>query len=239
MGGVGASRGFGTTRWTVVLAAGHADTEDMRRAMAVLCETYWYPVYAFVRRDGYDANGAMDVTQGFFARLMEKRDLADVDRSRGRFRSWLLASVKHFISNERDRERAGKRGGGRKVVSIDAAGVEAVYRLEPSRDISPDRVFERRWALALLDRVLQSMRAEYAGEGKGPVFEALKECLAGEDGCNQRAAQTLGMSDAAVRMAVVRMRRRYGELLRQEIARTVETPEQVEEEIRFLFDAVA
>jgi RNA polymerase sigma-70 factor (ECF subfamily) len=222
----------------MVGAAGHGAPDEMRRGLAELCQTYWYPIYAFIRRDGADAEQAMDLTQGFFARLLEKGDLADVDRSRGRFRSWLLASVKHFVANERDRERASKRGGGRAAISIDAADAESRYRLEPAEALTPEKIFERRWAMTLLAQVLDVLRQEWESAGRGRQFEALKECLGGGEGGNQKAAGELGMSDAAVRMAVHRLRRRYREILRERIAQTVDTPEQVEEEIAFLFGAV-
>jgi RNA polymerase sigma factor (sigma-70 family) len=229
---------FDTTRWTLVVAAGHGGPDEMRRAMAQFCEAYWYPVYAFIRRHDHDADRAMDLTQGFFARLLEKGDLADVDRSRGRFRSWLLSSVKHFIANERDRERAAKRGGGRAAVPIDVADAESRYRMEPAHELTPERAFERRWALTLLSQVLDALAQECISEGRGRQFEVLKECLAGGEGANAQAVRELGMSDAAVRMAASRLRRRYRDLLRWKIAQTVETPEQVEDEIQFLFGAV-
>jgi len=232
------SGSFPTTRWTLVVAAGHAGPEETRRALSELCEAYWYPVYAFIRRDGADAERALDLTQGFFTRLLEKGDLADVDRSRGKFRSWLLSSARHFVANEHDRERAAKRGGGRAVLSIDAADAESRYRLEPPSGMTPERIFERRWALTLLGQVLDALRRECAHEGRLHQFDVLKDCLAGGDGMNGIAAKELGMSDAAVRMAVHRLRRRYRELLRWKIGHTVETPEQIEEEIEFLFDAV-
>lgn len=222
----------------MVVAAGRGAEVEMQRGLAALCEAYWYPVYAFVRRDGADAERAMDLTQGFFARLLEKGDLADVDRSRGRFRSWLLSSVKHFVANERDRERAIKRGGGQSTISIDAADAESRYSREPAEAMTPERIFERRWAMTLLGSVLDVLRREWDEAGRGREFEALKECLSGGEGVNQKAASELGMSDAAVRMAVHRLRRRYREILREKIGQTVETAEQVEEEIAFLFSAV-
>jgi RNA polymerase sigma-70 factor (ECF subfamily) len=236
-----ASRAFATTHWTVVVNAGHAPSGEAKQAMAALCETYWYPVYAFVRRQNGNADEAMDLTQGFFARLLEKRDLAGVDRGRGRFRSWLVAAVKNYLANQRDRSRADKRGGGRPVISIDASDAESRYRLEPSHDVTPERVFERRWALTLLEHVLSALRQESVAEGKAALFEALKDCIGGRPGDSryrQIAADT-GMGEGAVRMAAHRLRRRYRELLRQQIARTVETPEQIEEEIAFLFAAVS
>src|SRR5205814_2150771 len=180
----GQSRTFPTTRWTMVVAAAHGGPDEVRRGLAKLCEAYWYPIYAFIRRDGADAERAMDLTQGFFARLLEKGDLADVDRSRGRFRSWLLSSVKHFVANERDRERAIKRGGGRAAIPIDGDDAESRYRLEPSEAMTPEKIFERRWAMMLLAGVLEALRREWADEGRGRQFDALKECLAGGDGVN-------------------------------------------------------
>jgi RNA polymerase sigma-70 factor (ECF subfamily) len=235
-----ASRAFATTHWTVVVNAGHAPSGEAKRAMAALCETYWYPVYAFVRRQTGNADEAMDLTQGFFARLLEKRDPAGVDRGRGRFRSWLVAAVKNYLANQRDRARADKRGGGRPPISIDASDAESRYRLEPSHDVTPERVFERRWALTLLEHVLSALRQESVDEGKGGLFEALKECIGGRPGESRYRdiAAELDMGEGAVRMAAHRLRRRYRELLRQQIARTVETPEQIEEEIVFLFNAV-
>jgi RNA polymerase sigma-70 factor (ECF subfamily) len=234
------SRAFATTHWTVVVNAGHAPSAEAGRAMAALCETYWYPVYAFVRRQGNDADAALDLTQGFFARLLEKRDLAGVDRAKGRFRSWLVAAVKHYLANERDRSRADKRGGGRRPISIDASDAESRYNLEPSHDLTPERIFERRWALTLLDQVLSALRAEMVEERKEALFDALKAFIGGrpDDGRYRDIADELGMGEGAVRMASHRLRRRYGELLRQHIAQTIETPEQIEEEIAFLFSAV-
>jgi RNA polymerase sigma factor (sigma-70 family) len=234
------SRAFATTHWTVVVSAGHGPSGEAKQAMAALCETYWYPVYAFVRRQTGNADEAMDLTQGFFARLLEKRDLAGVDRQRGRFRSWLVAAVKNYLANQRDRARADKRGGGRLPISIDASDAESRYRLEPSHDVTPERVFERRWALTLLGHVLSALRQESVDDGKGDLFEALKECIGGRPGESRYRdiATQLGMGEGAVRMAAHRLRRRYRELLRQQIAQTVETPEQIEEEIVFLFNAV-
>ena len=237
---VNPSASFATTHWTLILAAGGERSADAQRAMAVLCEMYWYPVYAFVRRQGTDADESMDLTQGFFARLLEKRDLPGAERGRGRFRWWLLLAVKHYLSNERDRSRAAKRGGGKKAVSIDAVDAESRYRLEPSHDYTPERIFERRWALTLLDHVLTALREECAAGGKSELFESLKDCLGStpKDDRYKRAAEELQMTEGAVRMASHRLRRRYRELLREQIAQTVETPEQIEEEIAFLFDAV-
>jgi RNA polymerase sigma factor (sigma-70 family) len=238
-GGGGAGR-FSTTQWTIVLAAGHGCAAEAERAIATLCERYWYPVYAFVRREGSDADEALDVTQGFFAKLLERRDLSAVERGRGRFRSWLLTAVKHYAANERERARADKRGGGRSPLSIDLLDAESRYRLEPAHDETPERVFERRWAMMLLERALSALRGECRRDGKGPLFEALKEHIgsAPSQGQYQQSAAELGMTEGAVRTAVYRLRRRYRELLREQIAETVETPEQIEEEITFLLTAL-
>ena len=208
--------------------------------MAALCETYWYPVYAFVRRQGQGSEEAMDSTQGFFARLLEKGDIAGVDRGRGLFRSWVMAAVKHYLANERDRARAAKRGGGRLPISTNPADAESRYRLEPSHELTAERVFERRWALALLDQVLSALRSESVGGGREGLFEALKSCIGGRpgDGRYREVAGQFQMAEGAVRMAAHRLRVRYRELLRARIAETVETPEQVDEEIAFLLTAV-
>ena len=208
--------------------------------MAALCETYWYPVYAFVRRQGNGAEEAMDSTQGFFARLLEKRDLAGVERGRGLFRSWIMAAVKSYLANERDRSRAAKRGGGRRPISTDPADAESRYRLEPSHDLTAERIFERRWALTLLDQVLTALCREYTADGKEDLFGAIKACIGGrpDEGHYRTVGEKFGMADGAVRMAVHRLRGRYRDLLRAHIASTVETEEQIEEEISFLFSAV-
>jgi RNA polymerase sigma-70 factor (ECF subfamily) len=224
----------------MVLAAGREPTGEGRRAMAALCERYWYPVYAFVRRQGCDPDEAMDVTQGFFARLLEKHDLAAVERGQGRFRSWLLAAVKHYLANERDKARAEKRGGGVRPLSIDPADAEDRYRLEPSHEMTPERVFERRWALALLEQTLSALRTECRADGKEGLFDALKGHLGGRgsEAPYREVGEALGMAEGTVRMAAHRLRRRYRDLLREHIAGTVETAEQLEEEIAFLFSAV-
>jgi RNA polymerase sigma factor (sigma-70 family) len=236
--GQGGTSSFSTTQWTLVVAAGHGGPDEMRQALAHLCQAYWYPIYAFIRRHGADADRASDLTQGFFARLLEKGDLADVDRSRGRFRSWLLSSAKHFVANERDRQCTAKRGGGHAVAPIDVTNAESRYRMEPAHELTPERAFERQWALTLLSQVLDALRQECISQGRGRQFEMLKGCLAGGEGANQQAARELGISDAAVRMALHRLRRRYREILRRKIAQTVDRPEQVEEELQFLFGAV-
>lgn len=233
---------FATTHWTVVLQARAAeDSPAARAALESLCQAYWYPLYAFVRRQGHDAHGAQDLTQEFFARLLEKNYLQDVDRAKGRFRSFLLASLKHFLANEWDRRRALKRGGARTHVPIDPQSAETRYGLEPTHDESPERLFERRWALTLLDQVLDRLRKEFETEGKLAQFDALKVTLTSERGSVPYAelGARLGLSEGAVKVAVHRLRQRYREVLRAEIAQTVAQPEDVDTEIRHLFAALA
>ena len=205
--------------------------------MAGLCQRYWHPIYSYVRRQGYAADEAADLTQGFFTRLLEKEYLRQVDRDRGRFRSFLLAACRHFLSNERDRVRALKRGGGQTILSIDAASAEARCRLEPCHDLTPEKEYMRRWTLVLIQDVLDSLRSEMAARGKARHFECLKGFLAGEapPGAYERAARELGSSEGAIRVSVHRLRRRFRKRLRAEIARTVEDPELVEDEMRSLF----
>jgi RNA polymerase sigma-70 factor (ECF subfamily) len=231
---------FATTRWSLVLAAAEADEPDSRQALAELFGTYWYPLYAFIRRQGFDPEQAQDHTQEFFARLLEKDYLRDADRQRGRFRSFLLAACQHFLANERDKARAQKRGGGRLHVPIDFQDAESRYGHEPAHALTAEKLFERRWALTLLEQVLQRLRQEQLDAGRGLVFEQLKGALAGERGSTGYAqlGESLGMSEAAIKVAVHRLRKRYRELLRAEIERTVESDSEVEAEIRSLFAAL-
>jgi RNA polymerase sigma-70 factor (ECF subfamily) len=229
------------TRWSVVLAAGSRDTAQSRVALEKLCRAYWRPIFAFVRRQGHSSPDAQDLTQEFFARLLSKNYLGAVDRARGRFRSFLLASLKHFLANEWDKAGAQKRGGHQVLIPIDAQSAETSYAFEPADGMTAEKLFERRWALTLLDQVLAALRAEYEGEGKGALFEQLKSTLTGERRTIRYAemGERLGMSEGAVKVAVHRLRQRYRELLRAEIAETVSTPEEVESEIRALFSALA
>src|SRR6266849_6835069 len=194
---------FATTHWSVVVAAGHRSSPQAREALATLCNTYWYPLYVFVRRQGFSAEGAQDLTQEFFARLLEKDFLALVDREKGRFRSFLLAACKHFLSNERDRDRAKKRGGGHEVISFDVAHAESRYRLEPAHDLSPEKLFERRWAMTLLDQVLALLRNESVQAGKADQFDHLKAFLTGDKGQTSYhdVAEKLGMTEGAAKVA--------------------------------------
>jgi DNA-directed RNA polymerase specialized sigma24 family protein len=232
---------FETTEWSIVLAAADRRSPRGEEALAALCGQYWYPVYAYVRRQGYPVEEARDLTQGFFTRLLEKEYLRQVDRERGRFRSFLLASCRHFLSNERDRRRAAKRGGGQRVLSIDAQQAEDRFRIEPSHDLTPEKEFFQCWALALLEQVLASLRREMAAKDKVELFDRLKGFLVGEDSTEgyAQAARELATSQGAVRVAVHRLRRLYRQRLREEIARTVQDPEDVEEEMRFLFEILS
>jgi RNA polymerase sigma-70 factor (ECF subfamily) len=235
-----AAERFATTRWSLVVAAADTSSPQARDALTALCAAYWYPLYAFIRRQGYDAAEAEDLTQGFFTRLLEKDDLVDVDRRKGRFRSFLLASCKHFLANERDRARALKRGGGRKLFAIDSHDAEGRYSREPAHVETPERLFDRRWALTLLDLVLDRLGDEMNRARKGPLFDRLKAALLGEQSASYaRLAEELTMTEGAVRVAVHRLRGRYRELLREEIGQTVDDPAAVDDEIRDLFAAIA
>jgi RNA polymerase sigma factor (sigma-70 family) len=232
---------FATTRWTVVVHAQQGDSTEAREALETLCRAYWYPLYAFVRRQGVMPEDAQDLTQSFFERLIEKNFLADVQREKGRFRSFLLAALKHFLANEWDKARAQKRGGGAVHVPIDTASAETRYGLEPAHFDTPERLFERRWAITLLDRVLERLRDEHVKAGKAELFEQLKPCLTAEKAALSYAelGARVGLSEGAVKVAVHRLRQRYRELLRAEIAETVDSPAEVEDELRHLFTALS
>jgi RNA polymerase sigma-70 factor (ECF subfamily) len=236
----GSPERFRTTRWSLVLAARDRTSPEARQALQELCEAYWYPLYAFIRRCGHPAEEAQDLTQEFFVRLLEKDFLALVDQSRGKFRSFLMAACQHFLANERDRAQTLKRGGGREFLSIDAQAGESRYVAEPTHDLTAERLFERRWALMLLHHVLGRLRDEFHQAGKGEQFEQLKVFLTGEKPAEHyaRVAEAMRATPGAVRVAVHRLRRRYRELLREEIARTVNDPGQVEAEIRDLMTAL-
>ena len=232
---------FATTHWSVIVNARAADSSVARQALEKLCQTYWYPLYAFVRRQGHGPHDAQDLTQEFFARLLEKNYLDDVRRERGKFRSFLLASMKHFLANEWDRARTQKRGGAQVHVPIDTQSAETRYGLEPAHDQTPEKLFERRWALTLLDNVLSRLREEFVASGKADQFDQLKVALTADKRAVPYAelGARLGMSQGAVKVAVHRLRARYREVLRAEIANTVSSPTDVEEEIRQLFAALA
>ena len=232
---------FVTTHWSVVLAAGHANTTGSRDALARLCQTYWHPLYAYVRRLGHSPHDAQDLTQEFFARLLAKNYLARADESRGRFRSFLLTSLKHFLANEWDKAQAQKRGGGEILISIDYAAAETTCHFEPVDPSTAEKVYERRWALTLLDYVLRRLRAEYTASDREKLFEALKPTLTEASRAVRYAeiASRLDTSEGAVKVAVHRLRQRYRELLRAEIADTVASPDEVDGELRSLFAALS
>ena len=229
-----------TTQWSMVLAAADPSSPNSEGALAALCNTYWYPLYAFVRRQGQPAHEAEDLTQEFFSRVFEKQYLQGVGPEKGRFRTFLLVCLRRFLANEWDRKTAAKRGGGRAPLSIDFSDADARYRLEPAHDLTPERLYERRWALTLLEQVLANLAEEMRGAGKGEQFDALKVYLAAEATAPPHAevAKKLGTTEGAVKVAVHRLRQRYRALLRAEIAKTVEDEADIEDEIRGLVAAL-
>ena len=230
---------FATTSWSVVLAAGHASRSDAQAALARLCETYWYPLYTYVRRRGYPPEEAQDLTQEFFAVLLEKDYLRVAEPQRGRFRSFLLGSLNHFLANEWRRQAAQKRGGGRPLLSLDFQGGERRFSQEPSHDLTPEKAYERRWALILLEQALSKLREEYTRSGKAEFYERLAAFLGGEKHAPyQQVAAELGMTEGAVKVAVHRLRQRCRELLRAEVAQTVAAPEDLDEELRHLLSVI-
>ncbi|MCY4027243.1 MAG: sigma-70 family RNA polymerase sigma factor [Acidobacteria bacterium] len=228
---------FATTRWSMVLAAaGGAPGEQADRALAELCAGYWYPLYAYVRRRGYDAEDARDLTQAFFARLLERRGLASADPSRGRFRSFLLTAMKNFLASEWRRQAAAKRGGGADVVSIDAADAEQRYRSEPADTRTPEALYERRWALALLERAVADVRQGYADRGQAELFDALKAYLGFDvaEVSYEDLSVRLGRSEPALRTAVSRLRARWRTRVRALVSETVQDGRLVDDELRNL-----
>lgn len=237
---------FATTRWTVVLGAARGtDAARAEVALEQLCRTYWRPIYTYVRRQGHASHDAQDLTQEFFGRLLAGPGLSGVDPARGRFRSFLLASLKHFLANEWDKVRALKRGGGVRIVPLDAAATGGDTEASPSLtsaapDRSPEAAYDRQWALAVLDRVLSRLEAEHRSAGKGEFFAALRPTLTADRTALPYAVlgRQLGLTEGAVKVAVHRLRQRYRVLLREEIADTVERPDQVDQELRDLFAAL-
>ena len=228
--------GFLTTSWSLVVAAGRGSDPGSQRALETLCSTYWQPLYFYIRRRGYGVEDAEDLIQGFFTRFLEKNYFARADRERGRFRSFLLASLKNFIKDEWAKGRVQKRGGGQVVLSLDLESAESGYKLEPSTRLTPDILYERRWILAILDAVLAQMRSEYEAAGKAAHFDTLKGFLTldGTRAPYRKVALELGISEGAVKVAVHRLRRRYRNLARAAIATTVTESGQLDEEIRHL-----
>ncbi len=230
-----------TTHWSVVVNAGRGDSARAQEALRRLCQLYWPPLYAFVRRSGYSREDAQDLTQEFFARLLERNTVARADPARGRFRSFLLASLKKFLASEREKNRAQKRGGGAQIISLQLDTAETRCAWLAGSGDPPDRAFDRQWALALLDAVLGRLRQEYTEAGREELFLGLKDTLSGgrSEIPYRELGARLGMSEGAVKVAAHRLRQRYRELLREEIANTVSGPEQVEEELRQLFAALS
>ena len=240
-GGVAAAQVFVTTHWSLVLSAKQEGSKEAGAALERLCQTYWWPLYAFVRRRGHEVHDAQDLTQEFFARLLAKNFLQSVDRTKGKFRSFLLAALEHFLAKEWCRASAQKRGGRFTFVSADAESAEQQYLQVPASNHSPEQLFEQQWAMTLLAQTISRLREEFSALGKGSQFETIKIFLTGE---KQAAAYSalaveLGTTEAALKMVVSRMRQRYGELLRAEIANTVSSPEEVDEELRSLFAALS
>jgi RNA polymerase sigma-70 factor (ECF subfamily) len=228
---------FPVTRWSAVLAAREGDPDRAAAALEDLCQAYWFPIYVYVRRCGFAPADAEDITQGYFAALLERNYFAQADAAKGKLRSFLLTTVKHFIADERSKAAALKRGHGKSIISLDAAQAEERYRFEPTDEASPDKLYEKRWALTLLDNVLNALRADYARGGQGRIFDALQPFLAWNSGNEsyREVAAALGIKETAVRVAIFRLRRRYGDLLRAQITDTVASPEDVPAELDHLF----
>lgn len=227
---------FATTHWSVVVEAGQADSPKASQAMALLCHTYWYPIYAYVRRKGYPAPDAQDLTQEFFARLLARNYVTAADRQRGKFRSFLLGAFEHFLAKEWRRAHAEKRGGGRAAFSLDEMDAENRYLLEPAHELTPAKIFDRRWATTLLDQAIARLGEECLASQKRELFEAVQPLLSGDsaDISYAELARSLNTTEGALKVAVHRLRHRYGELVRAEIAQTVASPVEVESELREL-----
>ncbi len=232
---------FTTTHWSVVLRAAQVGMPGVQEALETLCRLYWYPLYAYVRRRGYGPEEAQDLTQGFFAQILQRNDVAQADRNKGRFRSFLLGAMNHFLAYEWRKAHAAKRGGGRTFIALDDPAVEERYRRESSSDVTPERAYERRWAVTLFDRALTRLQTEWNSAGKGAQFDALKRFLSDEAGEGEYAevAKGLQMTPGAVAVAVHRLRQSYRETVRDEVAQTVSGPEELEDELRHLLDVMS
>jgi DNA-directed RNA polymerase specialized sigma24 family protein len=234
---------FASTHWSAVLQAGSSNSPAAREALAELCRTYWYPLYGYARSNGFDVHSAEDLTQAFFGKLLEKNYLGVADRRRGRFRWFLLTAFKCFLANEWDRSQAQKRGGGQEIVSFDGVSAQERYRLEPETSASPDQLYDVRWAEDLLDRSRLELQQEYEGvgdEARAQRFNQLVQYLPGGEPVMSHAelGGALGISEAAAKQEVYRMRKRFGEVLRDAVAQTVAHPDEVDDEIRYLIDIV-
>ena len=231
---------FRTTHWSVVLAARKQDEPAAREALANLCTTYWYPLYAFVRRQGFAPHEAEDLTQGFFYRFLQRNSLIQVNPAAGKFRSFLLACLKHFLANERARAHSQRRGGGCPAIPLEGGAAETRYSLEPAEEVTPEVLFDRHWAFAVLERTLEALRQEYAGRDKGVAFEELEGFLPCGRGSASRGelAAKHGINANAVDVAIHRLRQRFGALLRQQVAETVSSAGEVDGEIRYLISVL-
>jgi len=232
---------FATTHWSVISAAGKSSSPQQKQAHETLCQSYWFPLYAYLRRRGYDTHQAEDLTQAFFAHILEKKDLQTADPKHGKFRSFLLVRLKYFLSDERDRAQAKKRGGGKNVLSLSIQNAEGQYALEPAIQLSPEMLFEKSWALTVLERTMGRLEAEMAEKNKQKLFDCLKVYLTTDKDVisYQNMAAELEVTEGSVRVAVHRLRRRYRKLLRDEIAQTVGGEDQIDEEMECLFAALA
>ncbi|HEY1784586.1 MAG TPA: sigma-70 family RNA polymerase sigma factor [Pirellulales bacterium] len=232
---------FCTTHWSLVAAATHRDDPASAAALESLCRTYWYPLYAFVRRQGRTAHDAQDLTQEFFARLLEKHYLEAASAEKGRFRTFLLVALKRFLAKEWDRSHALKRGGGRIHIPLDGQWAESRYLAEPTDALDPERIFERRWAATLLEQSLHRLRGEFERSGRGNEFEQLKEFLAAERGSipYDKIATALGISTGAARVQLHRMRKRFRDLFRDQIAETVSNSDELDEEVRYVLTVLS
>lgn len=228
---------FAPTSWTDVLAAQRSGSPESAVALEKLCKTYWYPLYAYLRRKGYDPHKAQDLNQEFFYRLLRENYLGAVDRRRGKFRSFLLAALNHFLSNQRDYERAAKRGGGHALISLDDTDAENRFKLEPASELSPEKIFERNWFLTLFQQAMARMREEQVSAGRDELFDELKQFLMedAEAGDYNTAAERVGMTPNAVAVTVHRWRERYKKLVHEEVMRTVADPAEIEDELRRFF----
>lgn len=231
---------FATTHWTLVIAAGHAASPDAERALAELCETYWFPVYAFIRRGGRNPDDAKDLTQSFFTRVLEKHYFAEARQDRGKFRSFLLTAVTHFLANEHDWHSAKKRGGGQHLLPLQFDDGEQTFLREPVDTITPERLYERRWSLAVIDAAMQRLRKEYEQSDRAELFGRLQPYLTGEEPASYaELAGELSSTEGALRVAVHRLRRQFASSLRAVVAETVQRPDDVEGELRHLLKAVS
>jgi RNA polymerase sigma factor (sigma-70 family) len=233
---IGGGGRFATTHWSVVLEAGHESSPQSKAALEQLCRAYWYPLYTFIRRQGRGPEEAQDLTQEFFAHLLASDSFGRADPAKGRFRSFLLGALKHFLVNEWQREHRLKRGGGCLFLSLDEVDAETRLALEPTDELTPEMAYERRWAEAVLAQVLERLQGEFAAAGQEARFAGLKVfLLAGQEPASYaEVAVPLGLSEAAVKSAIHRMRQRYGDLIRAEIAQTLASPAEVEDELRHL-----